>query len=170
LPKAGAHPIFRGMTGAPRTAADVVRRWFPVIIWLGFVFFMSTGTFSAENTFSVVGPILNFLFPSLSPDRAAMIHTMIRKGAHVFEYFVLGLLLLRAFRANSSADWRWRWCLFAAIGVLLWALGDEFHQLFVPNRTASMRDVGIDTAGGLFAQLVGAFWYLSLGRPYSRKP
>ncbi len=69
LPKADAHPIFQGMARIPKTPMDIVRRWFPVIIWLGFVFFMSTGTFSAENTFSVVGPILHFLFPGLSSDR-----------------------------------------------------------------------------------------------------
>ena len=159
MPKADTHPIFQGMARIPKTPMDIVRRWFPVIIWLGFVFFMSTGTFSAENTFSVVGPILNFLLPGLSSDRVETIHWIIRKGAHVFEYFVLGLLLLRAFRANSSSQWRWRWPLFAAIGALLWALGDEFHQSFVPGRTASIVDVSIDTAGGVFAQVVGVLWY-----------
>ena len=43
---------------------------------------MSTGTFSAENTFSVVGPILNSLFPRLGPIKVAAIHGLIRKGAH----------------------------------------------------------------------------------------
>ncbi len=147
------------MIRSPRTPADIVRRWFPVIIWLFLVFFMSTGTFSAENTFSVVGPILHFLFPGLSSGRVDMIHGIIRKGAHVCEYFVLGLLLLRAVCANSSVEWKWRWPLFAAIGVLLWALGDELHQSFVSSRTASIMDVGIDIAGGLFAQVVGLFWY-----------
>ena len=159
MPKADTHPIFQGMARIPKTPMDIVRRWFPVIIWLGFVFFMSTGTFSAENTFSVVGPILHFLLPGLSSDRVETIHGIIRKSAHVFEYFVLGLLILRAFRANSSLQWKWRWPLFAAIGVLLWALGDEFHQSFVPSRTASMMDVGIDTVGGVLAQVVGIFWY-----------
>ena len=162
--KAGADPILRGMNRIPGTTADLARRWFPVAMWLAFVFFMSTGTFSAENTFSVVGPLLKFLFPSLAPDRVAVIHGIIRKCAHIFEYFVLGLLLFRAFRANSSAEWRWRWCLYAAIGVLLWALGDEFHQSFVPSRTASMKDVGIDTAGGLLAQVVGALRHYRLWR------
>jgi hypothetical protein len=100
------------MVRSPRAPADLVRRWFPVILWLALVFFMSTGTFSAENTFSVVRPVLHFLFPGLSSDRVETIHWIIRKGAHVFEYFVLGLLLLRAFRANSSLQWRWRWPLF----------------------------------------------------------
>ena len=162
MPKAGTHPILQGMIRGPRTPADFVRRWFPVITWLSLVFFMSTGTFSAENTFSVMGPVLHFFFPGLSADRVEMIHWMIRKGAHASEYFVLGLLLLRAFRTNSSLEWRWRWPLFAAIGVLLWALGDEFHQSFEPTRTASIIDVGIDTAGGVIGQVVGIFWYRRL--------
>lgn len=157
--KAGTGPILQGMARMPKTSADPVKRWLPVVVWLAFVFFMSTGTFSAENTFSVVRPILAFLFPGLSPDQVMMIHGIIRKGAHVFEYFVLGFLLLRAFRARSSGEWKWRSSLLAVLGVALYALGDEFHQSFVPTRTASMTDVGIDTAGGVLAQIVCAFWY-----------
>ncbi|MGD0662387.1 MAG: VanZ family protein [Syntrophorhabdales bacterium] len=37
--------------------------------------------------------------------------------------------------------------------------GDEFHQSFVATRTASITDVGIDTAGGVFAQVVGVLRY-----------
>jgi VanZ family protein len=159
LLKVDAQPILQGMARMPKTPMDIAKRWSPVIIWLGFVFFMSTGTFSAENTFSVVQAIVNFLFTGLSPARVAAINGIARKGAHVSEYFILGLLLLRALRANSSAQWSWRWPLFAAAGALLWALGDEFHQCFVSTRTPSLMDVGIDTAGGIFAQVVGVLWY-----------
>jgi VanZ family protein len=48
--------------------------------------------------------------------------------------------------------------------VALWALDDEFHQSFVPTRTASIMDVTIDTAGGALAQVVGAFRHLLLRR------
>jgi VanZ family protein len=137
-----------------------IRFWLPLVAWLLFIFFMSTGTFSAENTYSVLEPVLRFLFPHLSPDTIAALHNIIRKGAHVFEYFVLGLLLLRALRAFSGGVWKWRWVLLALIGVALWALGDEFHQSFVPTRTASMVDVGIDTAGGALAQFVAVLWYM----------
>jgi VanZ family protein len=44
--------------------------------------------------------------------------------------------------------------------VVLWAAGDEFHQFFIPTRTASAVDVGIDTASGMFAQLVSALRHL----------
>jgi VanZ family protein len=137
-----------------------IRFWLPLLAWLLFIFFMSTGTFSAENTYSVLGPVLRFLFPNFLPERIAALHGIIRKGAHVFEYFVLGLLLLRALRAFSGGVWKWRWALLALIGVALWALGDEFHQSFVPTRTASMVDVGIDTAGGALAQFAAALWYM----------
>jgi VanZ family protein len=148
----------------PKTSHDFIKRWLPVILWLSFVFFMSTGTFSAENTFSVVRTVLDFLFPRLGPHQAAAIHVIIRKAAHVFEYFILGLLLLRAFRAGSRGTWKWRWSFFAIICLILWSLGDEFHQSFVPTRTASMTDVAIDTAGGVLAQFVGAFWHRYLRR------
>jgi len=93
----------------------LIKRWLPLIAWLAFTFIMSTGTFSAENTFSVIGPTLAFLFPRLTPDQVAALHGIVRKGAHVFEYFVLGLLFPRAFLAGRGA-WRWRWSLLAAVG------------------------------------------------------
>jgi VanZ family protein len=89
---------------------------------------------------------------------------MIRIAAHVIEYFILGLILFRAFRGGSTASWKWRWSSFAVIGVVFWALGDEWHQSFVSTRMASVVDVGIDTAGGILAQFVGALWHC-----YTRK-
>ncbi len=168
--KVAAHAILQGTATMPKAPLDFIKRWFPVMLWFCFIFSMSTGTFSAENTLSVVKPMLDFFFPWLRPDQVDVIHGMIRKGAHVFEYFVLGLLLLRAFRGSSPGVWKWRWPLFAIIGVALWALGDEFHQSFVPTRTASITDVGIDTAGGLLAQCVGTVAYRYIGRRFSQKP
>jgi VanZ family protein len=81
-----------------------------------------------------------------------------RKASHVAEYFLLSLLLFRAFRGDSAASWHWRWSFLALVIAFLWALLDEFHQSFVPARTASMTDVGIDTAGGGIAQLLTILW------------
>jgi len=36
----------------------------------------------------------------------------------------------------------------------VWAAVDELHQSFIPARTASIVDVGIDITGGILAQLV----------------
>jgi VanZ family protein len=119
---------------------------------------MSTETFSTQNTFSLIETVLRFLVHEISSKEIGLIHAFIRKAGHVIEYFILGLLLFRAFRGGSIASWNWRWSFFAVIVVVLWAASDEFHQSFVPTRTASVVDVGIDTAGGILAQFVSAFW------------
>jgi VanZ family protein len=120
---------------------------------------MSTGVFSSQNTISLVEAILRFLSPKISPHEVRLIHTLIRKAGHLIEYFILGLLLFWAFCGGSNASWKWRWSLFAIIGVVLWAVSDEWHQSFVPTRAGSVVDVGIDTAGGILAQFVGALWH-----------
>ncbi len=38
--------------------------------------------------------------------------------------------------------------------VFLYSCSDELHQYFIPGRTARVRDVIIDTCGGIFALLI----------------
>jgi VanZ family protein len=135
--------------------------WFPVFLWMSFIFWMSTGTFSAENTSLIIEPILHFLMPSITPEKMALIHGVIRKLGHVTEYFILGILLFRAFRRGSKESLRWRWVFYSFLFVMLYAASDEFHQSFVSTRTASLFDVGIDTLGGILAQGVSVLWQLS---------
>jgi len=132
----------------------LVKYWFPVISWLGLIFWFSTETFSDDHTASLVKEILPYLFPALSEEAFLLIHMFLRKAVHVTEYFILGLLLFRALRGGSRASWNWRWSFFSLIGVVLWAAVDELHQSFVPARTASAVDVGIDITGGILAQIV----------------
>src|SRR5262249_33537483 len=63
--------------------------------------------------------------------------TILRKGAHMTEYAILGLLLLRALGRELPA---------LAIGIA-YAISDELHQHFVRGRHASPIDVLIDTVG-----------------------
>jgi VanZ family protein len=137
---------------------NFTKYWLPVVLWMCFIFWMSTETFSSQNTFSWIETLLRFWVPKISSQEMAFIHALIRKAAHVVEYFVLGLLLFRTFRGNSTLLWNWRWSFLAVLGVALWAAGDELHQSFVSTRTASAVDVGIDTAGGILAQFVVALW------------
>ena len=138
--------------------------WLPVVLGMGFIFWMSTETFSSGNTSSLMKAILRLLAPEISPQEVGLVHEFIRRAAHVIEFFILGLLLFRAFRGGSKASFNWRWPLCAVTVVVLWAASDEFHQFFVPTRTASAVDVGMDTAGGMFGQVVSALRHL-----YSRK-
>ena len=137
----------------------IIRYWFPVVIWMGVIFWMSTGSFSSDNTSLFIEPILHFLFPGISTTEVASLHGWIRKAGHVTEYLILGMLLFRAFRSESGQPWRLRWSIQAAIVLLIYALSDEFHQSYVATRTASIIDVGIDLAGGMLALFAIAIRY-----------
>lgn len=67
----------------------------------------------------------------------------LRKSAHFFLYALLGLFIgfsLKKYRVKSI--------FFTLIGILLFALSDEYHQTFIPGRSGELRDVGIDFLGG----------------------
>ena len=138
---------------------NFIKYWLPLFFWMCLIFWMSTEAFSSPNTFSLIETVLRFLVHEISSKEIGLIHAFIRKAGHVIEYFILGLLLFRAFRGASTALWNWRWSLLTVTVVFLWAASDEFHQSFVPMRTASIADTGIDTAGGVLSQILSAFWY-----------
>ena len=91
--------------------------WLPVMIWAAVIFAFSS-------------------IPSLGTGLGAW-DTILRKGAHMTEYAILGLLLLRALGRELPA---------LALG-MGYAITDEIHQHFVGGRHASPVDVLIDTAG-----------------------
>ena len=147
-----------------------VKYWFPVALSMGFIFWMSSGTFSYDNTSRFIVPGIHFLFPKMQQTDVELLHGLIRKAGHVTEYFILSYFLFRAFRGQSSKRWSLRWAISAAAVSAAYAFSDEFHQYFVSTRTASFIDVGIDVAGGIIAQIVIACRQLVVyNRNYSRR-
>lgn len=132
---------------------SALSRYVPLLVWLAFISFASSGSFSASNTSLIIGPLLHWLFPSASPETLAVVHGIVRKVAHFLEYALLGLLAARAFRGSPKAAFRTRWFAICATLIVVYALSDEYHQSFVPSRTASIFDSFIDMAGGLTAIL-----------------
>lgn len=135
-----------------------VRRYGPLILWLAFIFFASTGEFSAENTSRIIRPLLLWLFPGISEERLALAHFLIRKAAHFTEYAILAFLAARAFSTSSKEMLRRRWFFISLAIVVLYALTDEYHQSFVPSRTSSIYDSLIDMSGGLTLLCLYALW------------
>ncbi|MCX6123052.1 MAG: VanZ family protein [Ignavibacteriales bacterium] len=136
-----------------------VQYWFPAFLWIGFIFWMSTGIFSAHNTYLFFVPLLRFFSPSISQKEIIVVHFIIRKLAHVTEYFISGLLLFRAFRNGSDKQREWLWAFSSFFVVVMIAASDELHQSFVYTRTASFADVGIDILGGFLAQCASVLIY-----------
>ena len=129
-------------------------RYLPLILWLAFITYASTDSFSAANTSRIIVPLILWLFPNTSPETLTTIHFITRKIAHLTEYAILGFLAARAFRTSQRPAIRDRWFLICATIVVIYALLDEYHQTFVPSRTASIYDSLIDMAGGLTALII----------------
>lgn len=140
-----------------------VRYWFPAVLWCAFIFLMSTDVFSSRHTGAVIGAVVHFMTQKIQSQRIEMIDEIVRKFAHIAEYFILGIFLFRAFHLGSKGERVWRSALFAVAVIVLYAAGDEFHQSFVPTRTASFTDVGVDSAGGVMAQIVSILWWKKPG-------
>jgi VanZ family protein len=132
-----------------------LKRWWPALVWAVAISLFSTGAFTGENTSRIIIPILHWLFPHAADSTLSHVHHYIRKSAHFTEYFILSLLVLRAIRAGRPGT-RLAWALLVVAIVMCYASLDEFHQRFVPGRTAAVGDVLIDTSGGIAAQLIVA--------------
>ncbi len=121
---------------------------FGVILW------MSGGDFTDGRTSEFFFPKIKSLFPGLSPDEVTFVHEIIRKCAHIVEYFFLGLLLSFAvFRSPLRLSRTKKIVLIIAL-LFVFALGDEFRQSLVALRTASVVDVVFDLIGGFFSLIV----------------
>jgi VanZ family protein len=121
---------------------------------MAFISFASSASFSASNTSSFIGPLIEWLFPRASAETVLFVHFVVRKLAHFLEYAILGLLAARAFSGSPKQTVRSRWFVISVGLIVAYALLDEYHQSFVPSRTASIFDSFIDMAGGIVALLV----------------
>jgi len=124
------------------------------LVWSANMFWMSTESFSSSETRGVLMQILDLLDLRLSQFSLGTLHTIMRKSAHVFEYAVLACLLYRALEGSKEPRWQpqaARWCLVACVA---FSFSDEFHQLFVRGRGASLTDCGIDIIGVVVGMLL----------------
>ena len=130
-----------------RRIRERLRVWLPVVAWAALISVFSSALFSGEHTSEILLPLLQTLLPGAKPEHLRALHTGIRKSAHVAEYLVLAVLLIRALRTEGL-----RGGALAATAVLIgvaYAALDETHQAFVPSRTASPGDVAVDALGVL---------------------
>ena len=131
-------------------------RYGPLIVWAVLIFIGSSNLLSSSQTSAFLKP-LRSLFPGASDSTLATIHFLIRKTAHLTEYFILALLAARAFRTSSKELLRTRWFLVSLLLVVAYALCDEFRQSFAATRSASIYDSMIDSVGGLLG-LMFVLW------------
>ena len=81
----------------------------------------------------------------------------IRKIAHFFVYFVLGILVLLTLKEYNVKK---NICYYAILICFLYSVSDEIHQLFVDGRSGEFLDVLLDTFGSMIS--IVCLWYFYL--------
>jgi VanZ family protein len=110
-------------------------RWLALGLWMIVIYLFSAMPNSGEATEHLLGPF----------------NIAVRKLAHVTEYGVLFALANNAIRRGG---------LVALPFTIAYACSDEWHQSFVPGRTATVCDVLVDTVGMLICW-AGLAWVYS---------
>jgi VanZ family protein len=129
-------------------------RLLPPLAWTALISWLSTDSWSAVETASLLLPLLRRLTPWVASDQIEVVHWLIRKGAHAVEYAVLAALWSVALgRRHARPPW------LAPLGLsVLTAAFDELHQATTLARTSSPADVLFDSAsaGAALTWLTGA--------------
>ncbi|WP_461178374.1 VanZ family protein [Virgibacillus ainsalahensis] len=142
--------------------------WLLPLIWMGVIFYSSATPYENQD----IKPLLNdfpmdlsFLEPVLgwisftyhqsvvSVDALGVtgfIEFFIRKGAHVGVFLLLMCLFYLAFHKSTGLRFKTT-LLFSFLLTVAYAVIDEFHQGFTPNRTPYIGDVFLDSFGALLA-------------------
>ena len=139
---------------------NLVRAWWPAVVWIGLIAFESTDFFSSEHTGSLLYALLTRLFGQINSYDFLIFHHYLRKTGHVVGYGMLSLLLLRGWRATfgQTQALLWRTSLLSWLGTAFVAAMDEWHQSYIPSRTGTVWDVALDSVAGVGFLLVAYFW------------
>lgn len=142
-------------------------RYVPFVLWLGVIFYLSSGNASMSNTSRFVRPLLEFLFPNAPEENLIIYHGYIRKIAHPTVYAILAFFAARAFSGSLDKFLQKRWFLISLLTVFAVASLDELNQSFIVSRTGNFRDVLLDTVGGLIMLI--CFYFYKNRNSRSRK-
>ncbi|MCI6763757.1 VanZ family protein [bacterium] len=126
----------------------LVLAWTLLILWMLFIFIMSS--FNGVMSSNQSGSIATLIHNIFNISDTAKVSFIIRKCAHVSEFFILGILVINLVSKYNVKHIY----LISFIICVLYASSDEFHQLFVPGRSGQVTDIFIDMIGTIFSLLV----------------
>lgn len=123
-----------------------------IVLWCSLIFMFSNdtgGTSTKKSDGLIVRTVEKVIKRQLSSEEKEKVLKYlvvpVRKSAHLFIYFILGILIISLLREYRNIDMKV--VLLAVFLGLLYACSDEVHQLFIKGRSCEVRDVLIDTVG-----------------------
>lgn len=139
--------------------AYVIISWILVVACMGVIFSLSAqnGEESSDLSGSFVMAILQWL--KIDIDEG-----FLRSCAHCLEFMGLSVLIFNA----TYSTWGSKFTpLVAFMGAVLYAVVDEIHQIFVPDRAFQLSDILVDSTGaliGVIASFVILQFILYIGK------
>lgn len=143
-------------------------KWWLVLtfIWLILIYGMTEMPyFTGESTSSAIEKTIDktetikkkivktedtapFISQQADPRVIHHLNVFFRKSAHIIVFGVLAILIYQSLKRSSYSY------LIALLLTFLYAIFDEWHQSFVPERTSAFKDVLFDTFGACIALLL----------------
>ncbi len=139
-----------------------------VLIAMLFIFLNSAknGTESGSQS-GKIAAFLQAIFyrRELNAEEATHFESLLRTSGHYSDFVLLGLAvgLLVATICRCERQ-KWFWFGFGWLGCIIYAMTDEWHQMFVPGRAAEWKDVLVDSTGALTGILIMLGLMLTIGQ------
>ncbi len=124
-----------------------------IIAWIVTIFIFSSQPGSISNNKSI--KIANFVYNNLTKIEVSVdldksdYHYLVRKSAHVTEYFVLSILIL-GLLVYTGFSIKYKYIITFVLCNII-SLLDEYNQTFVLGRDGNIGDVFIDNLGIILA-------------------
>jgi VanZ family protein len=158
-----------------------IRYWVPALIMLVLIRIESTTMFSGSSTGHWLKALLRLFSIHLTADGLNTLNFVMRKAGHCLGYAMLSFLAFRAMRGTflfmrfgfggwrSShayeplrqmglrALWQWHWAAIGFAIAVATAVADELHQMRLPGRSGTPRDMLLDSTAALAAQVLTYF-------------
>ncbi len=129
-----------------------------LISWMIIIFLFSSqsGNLSGDTSNKIVRNIVVFISKvenkNYSEEKIEELvekyNVPIRKLGHFTEYLILGILVMNLL-INYNINLKW-FIISSILICVFYAFTDEFHQLFINDRSGNLIDVSIDSFGSIF--------------------
>ncbi len=119
--------------------------WILVVICMGIIYYLSAqnGEESSELSSSFVTALLERLGLTIN-------EAVLRNCAHCLEFMGLSVLMFNAVYTTFETKLT---PVIAFAGTVFYAITDEIHQIFVPDRAFQLTDILVDSTGAFIGAL-----------------
>lgn len=135
-----------------------------IIFWMGLIFSFSndSGVVSTKKSDGLIIRVVETIMGRELKDSEKekwvdYLVVPVRKGAHLFVYLVLGLLIISFLKECMIINYKI--LLLSIFLSFLYACSDEVHQMLVPGRSGQLVDVLLDTFGSSIGIVMYYFIY-----------